>query len=248
MKDLKSRFGLLRSKLIYIWKPFNRRKLRRFYRQFVHPGALCFDIGAHVGSRSRAFLDIGAHVIAVEPQPIFAAYLLRRFGRRRGFTLIPKAIGVRAGMAALHINRMNPTISTLAPGSWRKAMADAAAHPERWDHKIEVEVTTLNRLIEEYGLPHFCKIDVEGFEEQALAGLSYPLPALSFEFISFEQPSALACIRRLTSLGTYRFNWSLREQLHLDRLDWVDAKGVEQMLHALGPRIVSGDIYARLGA
>jgi len=37
---------------------------------------------------------------------------------------------------------------------------------------------------DEYGLPHFCKIDVEGFEEQALAGLSRPLPVLSFEFIS----------------------------------------------------------------
>jgi FkbM family methyltransferase len=246
MNDLRSRCGLLRSGLIYVWRPFFRRRLRRFYRQFVHPGALSFDIGAHLGSRSRAFLDLGARVIAVEPQPHCVAYLQKRWGGERRFALIPKAIGAQPGVATLHINRMNPTISTLAPDSWRRAMAAAAAQRERWDHQVEVEVTTLDRLIEAYGLPHFCKIDVEGFEEQALAGLSHPLPALSFEFISFERARALACIRRLMRLGDYRFNWSLRERLRLENPGWADAPRVEQMLHALGAGVVSGDIYARL--
>ena len=123
MNDLKSRLGLLRSELIYVWKPFNRRRLSRFYSQFVHPGALCLDIGAHLGSRSRAFLDLGARVVALEPQPQCIAYLKRRWGDERRFALIPKAIGAQAGMATLHVNRMNPTISTLAPDSWRRAMA-----------------------------------------------------------------------------------------------------------------------------
>jgi FkbM family methyltransferase len=246
MNDLKNRFGLLRSELIYVWKPFNRRKLRRFYSQFVQPGALCFDIGAHLGSRTRAFLDLGARVIALEPQPQCAAYLHKRWGDERRFTLIPKAIGAQPGVATLHINRLNPSISTLAPDSWRRAMASAASQCERWDHPLEVEVTTLDRLIEEYGLPDFCKIDVEGFEEQALAGLSHPPPVLSFEFISFEKARALACIRRLMCLGAYRFNWSLRERLRLESPRWVDAPRVEQMLHTLGQSIMSGDIYARL--
>jgi FkbM family methyltransferase len=245
MNDLRSRCGLLRSELIYVWRFFSRSRLRRFYRQFVHPGALSFDIGAHLGSRSRAFLDLGARVIALEPQPQCVAYLQKRWGGERRFTLIPKAIGAQPGIATLHINRMNPTISTLAPDSWRKAMA-AAAQRERWDHRVEVEVTNLDRLIEECGLPHFCKIDVEGFEEQALAGLFHPFPALSFEFISFERARALACIRRLMCLGAYRFNWSLREKLRLESPDWMDAPRVEQMLHALRAGVVSGDIYARL--
>jgi len=107
-------------------------------------------------------------------------------------------------------------------------------------------VITLNQLIEQYGLPHFCKIDVEGFEDQVLAGLSYPLPALSFEFISFEKKRARACIRRLQSLGAYRFNWSTGERLRLEALDWVDADGIEQTLQAMGSCIVSGDVYAWL--
>jgi FkbM family methyltransferase len=246
MNDLKSRFGLLRSELIYIWKPFNRRRLRRFYSRFVKPGALCFDIGAHLGSRCRAFLDLGARVVAVEPQPQCVAYLQKRWGGDRRLTLIPKAVGAQTGIAVLHINRMNPTISTLAPPSWRTAMAAAAVQPERWDHRLKVEVTTLDRLIEEFGMPHFCKIDVEGLEEQALAGLSHPLPALSFEFISFEKAGASACIRRLAGLGPYRFNWSLREKLRLQSPAWVDGPLVERMLTAPAAGIVSGDIYARL--
>jgi FkbM family methyltransferase len=246
MKDLKSRLGLLRSEFIYVWKPFNRGRLRRFYSQFVQPGALCFDIGAHLGSRSRAFLDLGARVVALEPQPRCAAYLQKRWGGERRFTLIPKAVGVQAGTATLHINRLNPTISTLAPDAWKHSMAAAAWRRERWDHPLEVAATTLDRLIGAYGRPDFCKIDVEGFEAQALAGLSRPLPALSFEFISFDNTGALACMRRLAELGAYRFNWSLRERLRLESPDWVGAARVEQMLHALGPGVVSGDIYARL--
>jgi FkbM family methyltransferase len=245
MNDLKSRLGLLRSKLIYYGRPFNRRRLLRFYGQFVHPGALCFDIGAHVGNRTRAFLDNGARVVAVEPQPHCAAYLQRRFGRHERFTLIPKAIGAQTGAATLYINRINPTISTLAPASWRKAMADTAPWGERWDHRIEVDVVTLDQLIDQYGVPGFCKIDVEGCDDQALAGLSYPLPALSFEFISFERTKAWGCTQRLGSLGAYRFNWSFREQLRLVASDWVDSQRVEQMLQALGSRLVSGDIYAQ---
>jgi FkbM family methyltransferase len=245
MSDLKSGLGLLRSVAIYFWKPFTRRRLRRFYRPFVRPGALTFDIGAHLGSRSRAFLDLGARVIALEPQPRCAAYLRKRWGREPRFTLLPAAIGAQPGRATLHINRLNPTISTLAPVAWRTAMAAAARQGEHWDQRVDVEVTTLDRLIEEYGRPDFCKLDVEGLEAQALAGLSRPLPALSFEFISFEKAGALACLRRLAALGAYRFNWSLRERLRLECPDWVGAARVAQMLGGLGTAIVSGDIYAR---
>jgi FkbM family methyltransferase len=40
-----------------------------------------------------------------------------------------------------------------------------ALHPGRWLREIEVEVTTLDRLITRYGEPSCVKIDVEGFEE-----------------------------------------------------------------------------------
>ena len=44
------------------------RRLDEFYRPFVPAGGLCFDIGAHVGNRSRSW-SRWARVVAVEPQP-----------------------------------------------------------------------------------------------------------------------------------------------------------------------------------
>lgn len=247
MHDPKTQFGLLRSWLIYYGQPFARRRLRRFYGQFVRPDGICFDIGAHLGNRTQAFLDLGARVVAVEPQPDCAAYLKRRFGRQPGFTLVAKAIGAQAGTATLQINRMNPAIATMAPAEWRNAMAAAAWSRERWDRRVEVEVTTLSRLVEQFGRPHFCKIDVEGYESQALAGLECPLPALSFEFISIAREIAVECIRRLQRLGAYRFNWSFREELRLGAPEWRTPQAAEKMLRLLGSRVVSGDVYARLG-
>jgi FkbM family methyltransferase len=247
MRDFKSRLGLLRSEAIYFWKPFTRGRLRRFYGQFVRSGELAFDVGAHLGSRSRAFLDLGARVVAVEPQPQCAAYLRRRWAGERRFRLVTSAVGARPGRAGLHVNRLNPTISTLSPAGWRGAMAAAARQPERWDLHLEVEVTTLDRLIDAYGVPDFCKLDVEGFEAQTLAGLSRALPALSFEFISIDKAAALVCLERLRALGAYRFNWSLGERLRLGSPEWVGASRVARMLDGLGSVVVSGDIYARLG-
>jgi FkbM family methyltransferase len=244
--DVKTRLGLLRSALVYTWRPCGRARRVRFYRRLVPPGVLCFDIGAHLGSCSRAFLGLGARVVAVEPQPACAAYLHRRWGRHPRFTLVAQAVGAESGAARLHVNRLNPAISTLAPSAWRAAMAKAAAGPERWDSGVEVEVTTLDRLIAAFGLPAFCKIEVEGYEAEALAGLSQPLAALSFGFISFEKERAVACLKRLAALGGYRFNWSFRERLRLERPGWVEAEAVERMLAALGSRALSGDIYARL--
>jgi len=248
MSDFKSRLGLLRSEAIYFWKPFTRRRLRRFYARFVRPGALVFDVGAHVGSRSRAFLDLNARVVAVEPQPACIAYLQRRWAGDSRFTLVAAAVGAQSGPAGLHVNRLNPTISTLSPAGWRAAMAAAARQPERWDLQLKVELTTLDRLIDAYGVPDFCKLDVEGFEAQALAGLTHALPALSFEFVTIDKAAALVCLERLRALGAYRFNWSLRERLRLESPDWVEAPRVARMLVGLGSAVVSGDIYARLGS
>ncbi|MCU0538862.1 MAG: FkbM family methyltransferase [Desulfobacterales bacterium] len=246
MMDLRTRLGLLRSSLIYVWRPLQRARVVRFYRRFVPPGALCFDVGAHLGSRTRAFLALGARVLAVEPQPACAAYLRKRWGRHPRFALVAQAVGAEPGAARLFVNRLNPAISSLAPAAWRAAMADAAAGPERWDREVAVAVTTLDRLIAAFGLPSFCKIDVEGFEVEVLAGLSRPLPALSFEFISFESDRAKACLRRLAALGGYRFNWAFREKLRLEHSTWVEAAAVARMLDTLGSRVLSGDVYARL--
>ena len=77
---LRRAFGVARSLLVYYGQPWKRRRMRRFYSQFVGSESLCFDIGAHAGNRIRCWRELGAAVVAVEPQEDFVALLERFYG------------------------------------------------------------------------------------------------------------------------------------------------------------------------
>ena len=86
----------------------------RLYRQFVRPGDLVFDIGAHVGDRIAAFRRLEARVIAVEPQPALIKTLRLLYGRDRNVTIEAAAVGREEGVVELNVNIDNPTVSTVS--------------------------------------------------------------------------------------------------------------------------------------
>lgn len=243
---LRSALGLLRSLVVY-WRPGRQRGLRSLYAPFVGAGDLVFDVGAHVGDRTRAFLDLGARVVALEPQPGPAAILERVVGGREGLSLLRSAVGPEAGRARLAVSRANPTVSTLAH-DWRKRIgtANEGFRSVDWDDAVEVEVTTLDRLIAEHGRPAFVKIDVEGFEAEVLAGLSTPVAALSVEFVAGTLDVTLACVDRLASLGRYEYIAYAGESRAPIREGWRDEAETRRWLAAGAGGHPSGDLYARL--
>ena len=240
--------GLARSVSIYNGNPLRSRAHRSFYRQFVNPGDLCFDVGAHVGNPVRTMLKLGGRVVAVEPQPRFQWLLRRFYGDNPEVTLVDKALGATPGEAELYVSSRYPTVTTLSR-DWIKSVGRAASFSEvSWDGRVTVEVTTLDTLIAQHGRPAYCKIDVEGFEPEVLKGLGAALPSLSFEFIPAALDGAFACIERLQALGDYEFNVSMGEQMRFELPQWSDAGALGAWLDNLAIDDLSGDVYCRLKA
>jgi len=242
--DWRSIAGLVRSLAIYHGQPWRRRRLVAFYRGLLQPGDLCFDVGAHVGSRAQAMAAAGANVVALEPQPLFLGFL-NRFIRSGRIEVVGAAAGAQCGRLTLHISRRHPTVTSMSR-SWIDEVGRTAAFSTvTWDASVEVPVVTLDGLIAAHGMPRFCKIDVEGMEPQILDGLSVPIPIVAFEYVPEALGGARACISRLQRLGDYRYNWVEGERHRFASDTWCLA---EEMLAAL-PQAAArgpGDIYARL--
>lgn len=248
MRDrLEEQFGILRSFAIY-YAPGRVRRLSRFYAGFIRPGDLCFDIGAHLGNRTAAWTRLGARVVAVEPQPQLMNWLRRLHGHSSAVTLLQSAVGAAPGEAVLHHDPRNPTVSTLS-NNWIAAVSrDASFGGVRWRPSATVDVTTLDALIADHGLPALCKLDVEGFEAEALRGLSVALPIIAFEYVPAAIEVAFECIERLASLGEYEFNWFPGESHRWVTAEWVTASAMPVHLDRLAAGHTSGDIFARLGS
>jgi FkbM family methyltransferase len=230
--------GLARSVAIYHLIPRRQRRLRSLYSQWLQPGDLVFDIGAHVGNRTRAFVALGCRVVAV------AALLRVLAGRVPDVTVVEAAVAERPGRARLAVSDRNPTVSTITE-AWREARGQEAGFAGiEWNRVIDVEATTLDALIAEHGEPAFVKLDMEGGEVAALRGLTVPVKGVSFEYLGGALDAAAACASHLASLAPYRFNWSAGESSRLGSDTWLDHRGLIAQLSGTAPAD-HGDVYAR---
>jgi len=229
----------------------SRRKLLRFYSQFVSKDDLCFDIGANIGSRTGAFLKIGATVVAVEPQDICMQKLLSKYRSNNKVFLVHKALGAKEGNGDLILSSSH-TVSSMSK-EWIDCVKDSdmfftSTSAFHWDKTVSVPITTLDKLIEKYGKPTFCKIDVEGFEYQVIKGLSKPIEMISFEFTPTTEFISLAIksIKYLSTIGKVKFNYSYGESMTFASSKWVDAGKICNILLSIPRKTAfSGDIYAR---
>ncbi len=237
--------GIGRSLRLYYGDPARTARMDALNARLCRPGGLVFDIGAHVGDRTASFRRLGLKVVAVEPQPAAMRALRLIHGRDPGVTLVAAALGRAPGLLRLHLNTRNPTVSSVSPDFIARAATAPGWRGERWDAAADRPALTLDALVDRHGLPDFAKIDVEGHEAEVLAGLTRPLPALSFEFTTLHREVALAALDRLLRLGAYRFNISLGERHALEWRGWRRAGDLAAFLRDAPQGVNSGDIHAR---
>lgn len=238
--------GAFRSLRLYHGPQAPRAAMDALYREFISPGDLVFDIGAHVGDRTSAFRRLGARVVALEPQPLLVRVLTLIHGNDENVEILGAAAGAGLGETVIRINVANPTVSTASLDFIARANRAPGWEDQSWDEEITVDVLTLDELVGIYGPPVFTKIDVEGSEDVVLNGLTQPLRCLSFEFTTIARDVAMRSLARLSELGDYEFNVALGESYEFTFRDWLSIEAIAEHLTNLPHSANSGDVYARL--
>jgi FkbM family methyltransferase len=224
--------------------------MESFYRQFVRQGDLVFDVGAYHGSRTMVFRTLGARVVAVEPVKESVRVLFARFGADPLVTVISRALGEADASGEIVLSAPHLFSSSLS-AEYRRAGLACGRYPaygvSSWQETRAVRITTMDTLIDRFGVPSFAKIDVEGYEPAVLAGLSQPLPALSFEFHPHLLDFAARSIDRLQQLGAWKMNLVIGEECQFQLDTWISPREMIGALNGMVPRqdVMYGDVYAR---
>ncbi len=128
---------------------------------------LIFDIGYHKGESTKKYLYDDYTVIGVECNPALIAYNYKSYfqfiqcGKLR---LINKAISDTTGdISDFYICNYND--------QWSSCNSEIPYRLKDDVSKIQVSTITLKSLIEEYGCPYYCKIDIEGNDVLAIKSL-----------------------------------------------------------------------------
>lgn len=228
-------FPIVRSAYRKLSTPIQaqHRKELSFYAGLLKPAGLVFDVGANLGQRSEVFLELGNKVVAVEPNAACQPTLRHLFGSNQNFTLVEKAIGHEVGSVTFYASGTDST------GSTRPDWNTKVFGSDRGQIARVVPMTTLDALVSEYGIPDFVKIDVEGFEQQVIRGLSRALPLLSIEFHHDELDKTRTCLDRLASFGSL-----LVRPCSMD-CDWLleQSSSVEETMSKLHAMKAKGDLF-----
>jgi FkbM family methyltransferase len=176
-----------RSFLAHVASGTYEPEYRRRFEQELRPGATVVDAGAHIGTytllASRAVGDAG-RVIAIEPDPYNARALeanVRREGRRN-VAIVRKAVADAPGRAPFQ-----QSLGTISSSF----EAREGRGPFR---ELELEVTSVDTELAAIDVDALVvKLDVEGAEPRALAGMTETIARAASVALFLEvNPSALA--------------------------------------------------------
>jgi FkbM family methyltransferase len=203
-----------------------------------------FDIGANVGMLAETFASLGARVVALEPNRDCLRHIEISYGNSRIET-IQAVAGPKNGLAVLNVSDERDDISSVSEDWIAAIKSQHSEYKNLWSRRLTVPMLTLDTLVEQYGTPYFIKIDVEGFEESVLDGLSSQPPLLSFEFNLAYYEATLRCLHKPVFSPESKFNYAFGDPTDFELPSWVSRLELEGILGAMPRGDKHGDIFVQ---
>ena len=192
---------------------------------------LIFDIGCNKGEWVQTMLRRypSCKFVCVEPQEQLVNTLNSKFKgavNEGQIRIYNKAVSNEEGTINLYPASDN-TISTTSEefrhnscfAASEKIMQNGKMFKNLYSYgePIQVETITLNKLIDENGVPDLLKLDVEGHEYEAFLGLTHKVPLITFEWHDRLSHKAVKAVEYLSTIGFTKFDteiWHLSREYH----------------------------------
>lgn len=186
---------------------------------------LVFDIGSNVGNTVGYLLTRSNKIISFEPIPSLAEHIKSYFNTQK-VEVVQKGVSDIVGTKTFHISNMGGVLSTFEDDWMTKSRFTGNGS---WDTQIQVETTTLDNIIDEYGIPDFVKVDVEGHEYHTFCGLTKLLEHTLFGFEWAEEMfnQTIKVIEHAIGLGYTKFAYTHGDDLR--QIDTLQFKTWEEL-------------------
>ncbi len=160
---------------------------------------LIYDVGVHNGDDTAYYLHKGFRVVGIEANPEAVAQLTERFGSAIAdgrLQLLGIGVAEVAGMIDFYICNENSEWSSFNP---LKAPSGGATN-----RVVKVPTETFGAILQKYGTPYYCKVDIEGNDILCLDGIA---PDSRPQFLSVEMSHAVgdSQLAKMRDLGYARF-------------------------------------------
>lgn len=184
---------------------------------------LLFDIGANRGLYAMANLHLFNTIICAEPNPD----LLHNLSRiNEKIKIINYCVGSKTDTNKFYISDEYDVVSTCDP-EW--VNNSRFTRYVKWNKEIEVKQTTIDIMVENFGIPDFIKIDTEGYELEVIKGMTKKYCPLIFEVADEKKNDIIEILDYLKKLGytksyylcnndQYDFDYSQVEKVTIDNM------------------------------
>ncbi len=158
---------------------------------------LIYDIGMHKGEDTKYYLQKGYRVVAVEANPALVAQVsaeLKSYIEAKKLIIIN--IGIAEKESSMTFYRNDHELE------WSSFDKEIGTRDNTPYTEMQIPCRTSTSIFEEFGIPYYLKIDIEGYDPICINGIESSKNAPAY--ISCEA-SSLECLEALVAKGYTQF-------------------------------------------